>query len=301
MSAGDNRIRPALGLTTMVVSSLLLMACDAAATSPADDAPAQHGTVDVLYAGSLLPLMEDTLGPRFSAESGYRFTGVAGGSAELAAQIKGRIRRGDVFISASPAVDTTLEGTANGSWVSWYMAFARAPLVLAYNVHSSFAGAWHREPWYIVVTSPGFRLGRTDPTLDPKGRLAAEAVRQAATRTGEQALLQIVAGSGNVFPEETLLGRLEAGQLDAGFFYLDEARAAGLPTVSLAPVSLTATFTATILAHTRDAPGALAFLRFLVGTGARRALGAFGFEMNDLPSVHGQRAPAGLLAAAGGP
>ena len=33
---------------------------------------------------------------------------------------------------------TTLEGTANGDWVSWYAAFATSPLVLGYYPKSNF-------------------------------------------------------------------------------------------------------------------------------------------------------------------
>lgn len=41
-------------------------------------------------------------------------------------------------MSASPAVDATLEGEANGNWASWYASFAKVPLVLGYNPHSRF-------------------------------------------------------------------------------------------------------------------------------------------------------------------
>ena len=44
-----------------------------------------------------------------------------------------------MFVSASPAVNATLEGAANGNWVSWYATFATTPLVLGYNPTSKFA------------------------------------------------------------------------------------------------------------------------------------------------------------------
>ncbi|MGH9028455.1 MAG: substrate-binding domain-containing protein [Acidimicrobiales bacterium] len=282
----------------VVVLALCLVACGLPATSKrASTSPAGHGTVDVLYAGSLLRLMEQTLGPRFAAESGYRFSGFAGGSAELANEIKGGVRRGDIFVSASPDIDSVLQGAANGNWVSWYVSFARAPLVLGYNARSRFAAALRKRPWYEVVTSRGFLLGRTDPVLDPKGSLTVDALRRTAQRTGDLALLQIIGSSTNVFPEEDLLGRLEAGQLDAGFFYLDEARAAGIPTVALSPVSLGTTFTATVLNRAYDAAGALSFLQFLIGPKGRRVLGSAGFELLDPPHLHGKGAPAHLIDA----
>ena len=69
----------------------------------------------------------------------------------------------------------------------------------------------------------------------------------------------------NVFPEETLVGRLQAGQLDAGFFYAVEASAANIPTVSLGSKwRSSATYTITRAepgARTRQA--AIAFVSFL--------------------------------------
>ncbi len=279
--------RPGALLGT-IGAALCLVAC----TSPGPGAtdrgtPGNRGTVDVLYAGSLVHLMEQQLGPRFTATTGYYFAGFAGGSAELANAVKSGVRRGDVFVSASPDVDRALEGDANGRWVTGYVAFARSPLVLGYGPGSRFAAALRARPWYQVVTSPGFLLGRTDPVLDPKGQLTVQALRQTAQQTGEPALLEILAGSGTVFPEETLLGRLEAGQLDAGFLYADEAKAAGIPTVALSPVSLAATFTVAVLQHAPNEAGARSFVRFLLGSGGRRALGAAGFDVLDPPEVIG--------------
>src|SRR5215475_12523502 len=84
---------------------------------------AADSTVNVLYAGSLVNLMERSAGPAFE-QKGDRFQGYAGGSNKVANEIKNKIRRGDVFISANPKVDEQLMGQANGDWVSWYIAFA---------------------------------------------------------------------------------------------------------------------------------------------------------------------------------
>ncbi len=180
------------------------------------------------------------------ATDGYGFQGVGAGSTELVAQIKGNVRQGDVFVSASPKANRGLEGPTNGSWVSWYMTFARAPLVIGYNPHSRFASQFRREPWYRVITQPGIRVGRTDPKLDPKGKLTVEAIGRASRMLRLPALTQALP-SFAVFPEESLVGRLEAGQLDAGFFYANEAREQHIPTVPLTGVSASATYTVTIL------------------------------------------------------
>ena len=62
------------------------------------------GPVNVLYAGSLVNLMEHGVGPAFDKATGNSFQGFAGGSGLLANQIKGKLRHGDVFVSASPKV-----------------------------------------------------------------------------------------------------------------------------------------------------------------------------------------------------
>ncbi len=55
-----------------------------------------------------------------------------------------------------------------------------------------------------------------------------------------------------VLPEETLVGRLQSGQLDAGFFYSTETSDARIPAVTLpADIAPKAVYTVTIL---HDAP-----------------------------------------------
>ena len=85
---------------------------------------AKAADVDVLYAGSLVNLMEHGVGPAFDKATGDTFRGFGGGSNGLANQIKGKLRRADMFISASPKVNEALMGSANGDWIAWYVTFA---------------------------------------------------------------------------------------------------------------------------------------------------------------------------------
>src|SRR5262249_54199340 len=151
-----------------------------ATTAPTPTTVRGSGPVDVLYAGSLVNVMEKQIGPAFHAATGYTFQGFSAGSAALAPPIKGKGRQGDVFVSASPSVNKTLMGPSNGDWVSWYVTFANSPLVIGYNPHSKFAADLKAKPWYEVITEPGFLIGRTDPKTDPKGKLADMALAQAA-------------------------------------------------------------------------------------------------------------------------
>lgn len=284
-AAGGRRCGLAVTVAATLVIGLtggLLAGCGGSAAGGAAAGAGGRGPVKVLYAGSLVNLMEHRVGPGFSAATGYSFQGQGAGSAELANAIKGRVKQGDVFISASPGVNTTLEGAGGGGWVSWYATFASAPLLIGYSPSSKFAAALRSKPWYQVITEPGFRLGRTDPKLDPKGKLTVQALQEAAAAYHYGALAA-VARSSQVFPEEELVGRLESGQLDAGFFYRQEAAAQHIPVAGLGRVKLAATFTLTVLNRAPDRAAAIAFARYLLGSQGRALLAAAG--LTPLPAV----------------
>jgi molybdate transport system substrate-binding protein len=299
------------GLIGAVV--LLAAACSssAKATSAATSVPVTtatssttvargSGPVDVLYAGSLVNVMEKEIGPAFNTATGYTFQGFSAGSTALAAQIKGKVRQGDVFISASPSVNESLMGASNGDWVSWYVTFANSPLVIGYNPHSKFAEDLQTKPWYQVITEPGFLIGRTDPATDPKGKLTEEALADAAKMYNLPALNEITASDSNVYPEETLVGRLQAGQLDAGFFYTSETTAAGIPTVELTGIALKATYTVTVLNQAPHQAGAEAFVSYLLGPDAQAILTKGGFHLVQPPTVTGSGVPASVNSAVSG-
>jgi molybdate/tungstate transport system substrate-binding protein len=252
---------------------------------------ASADTVSVLYAGSLVNLMERGIGPAFDTASGDKFQGFGAGSNALANQIKGRLRRGDVFISANPKVNDDLTGSANGDWVTWYVAFAQSPLVIGYNASSRFAADLRSKPWYEVMQEPGIRIGRTDPKLDPKGALTVQLLDRAEQVYKIPGLAQKVLGPpdnpAQVLPEETLVGRLQSGQIDVGFFYSTETADLKIPALPLpSEVALSAHYTVTVL---RDAPssvGAIRFVTFLLGERGRSVMHDHGLDTVK-PSISG--------------
>ncbi|HEY5120007.1 MAG TPA: substrate-binding domain-containing protein [Acidimicrobiales bacterium] len=245
-------------------------------SATAASAAKASGPVDVLYAGSLLNLMQQKLGPAFHRATGYTVSGFSDGSKALASEIQGGTQVGDVFISASPKVNATLQGPANGNWVTSYGEFGRSPLVLGYNPASTFARALKALPWYDVVDRRGFLLGRTDPAIDPKGVLAANALMGVALSYNVPSLAALANSTSNIFPETTLVGRLQAGQLDAGFFYAVEAAAAHLKTVPLTGTGLSAEYTVAVLNKAPHAAAAKAFVKFLLSASGRKILKANG-------------------------
>ena len=257
-------------------------------------APARAAEVNVLYAGSLVNLMEHGLGAAFDEASGETFHGFAGGSNGLANQIKGRLRRADVFLSATPDVNDTLMGSANGDWVKWYIGFARSPVVIGYNPGSRFAADFKAKPWYEVLREPGIRIGRTDPKLDPKGALTLRLMDHAEQVYRQPGLARAVLGAPDnpdqVQLEESLVGRLQSGQLDAGFFYSTETSDLRIPAVSLPPeVALGARYTVTVVRDAANPAGAAKFVNFLLSGPGRDIMRTHGLQ-TPAPAVGGDAA-----------
>ncbi len=280
------------------VIGLALSACGTSSVASGSAGPTSTtlphvgGVVRVAYAGSLVGAMVNEIAPAFQSASGVRFEGLPGGSTALVNQIKSGTEPFDVFISASPQANDALMGAANGNYASWYAALGTSPLVIGYNPSSHFAKALLRGPWYQVMAEPGFALGRTDPALDPKGALVIKLLEQQAQQVHDPKLVQdVLGGSENpsqVFPEETLVARLQTGQLDAGFFYANEARQAKIPTIPTG-IDLGASFTVTVLAGAKDISQAVAFVNFLYSPAGSKILRYVGVEPSR-PIVTGSSA-----------
>ncbi len=280
-----------LSRRTVIRATLASALLYAASFNPAF---AEDQTVSVLYAGSLVNAMERSIGPAFTQATGIAFEGYAAGSNKIANEIKGQLRRGDVFISASPKVNASLIGAANGNWVSWYLNFAESPLVIGYNPDSSYAKAIRTQRWDRALAMQGIRIGRTDPKLDPKGQFTVALVQHAAALYKKPDLEQQILGSGDnpeqVLPEETLVGRLQSGQLDAGFFYSTETTDLKIPAVAL-PDELKekAQYTLTILNRAAHPDAAARFVDFLLSTQGQALLKARGIDI-VAPTVVGDAA-----------
>jgi molybdate/tungstate transport system substrate-binding protein len=263
---------------------------------------ANTGTVNVLYAGSLVNLMAHGIAPAFDKAEGADFRGYAGTSYELADQIKGKLIPGDVFISALPNLNAHLMGAANGAWVDWYVTFAQSPLVVGYNPSSRFAAKLKSKPWYEVLQESGIRIGRTDPKLDPKGHLTVELLKKAAVVYKIPDLSKKVLGApenpAQVLPEEELVRRLRSGQIDVGFFYAAETTDLKIPAIPLAPeTALSAHYTAALLNKAPHAAAAVSFLSFLLGPEGKAVMQAHGLDV-VAPMLSGDTAkvPPAILA-----
>jgi molybdate/tungstate transport system substrate-binding protein len=203
------------------------------------------GTASVAYAASLTELNEKVIGPAFSRSAGLSYTGRAGPSLGLSQEISSGEISPNVFESVGGKPIEALEPT----FTSWYVQFASSQVVVAYNPGSAYArqfraiasGAKPVSALFALMARPGFKLGRTDPNLDPQGQAFIEMLMLAAAQYHLPAgtVTKILGGppaSANaptVFDEAALEPRLQAGQLDAASAYLSQAVQLHLPYIAL--------------------------------------------------------------------
>jgi molybdate/tungstate transport system substrate-binding protein len=230
------------------------------------------GVVSVLYAGSLVTPME---GPIKAAlrDGGIDFQGEPGGSKKLANFIVAGVRSPDVFISVDPALVVNL-----GSRVQSSTTFAATSLGVAWSNQSKFAAlfaavAAGKKRLADALQTPGLKIGRTDPRLDPKGVYTVQSVTAWLGRDAEQRILGDDENAAQIFPEEELLARLDTGEVDVGFFYRTEAIARNDPFVPLPATGATARieYTLAIMSGAPHPAQARAFADFIL-TGPGRAI-----------------------------
>ena len=289
----------------VVVAALVSIACIGLAVtgcgssspgsgSPASTSSKHSGNVDVLSAGSLDTLMTKTVGPAFHKATGYTMVDTSGGSSSLAADISNKVDVADVFVSASPTVNSSLEGASHGNWVSWYAAFAASPYVLGYYPKSKFAHDLQTMPWYKVITMPGFRLGRTNPAQDPGGVLAVKALDETAAAQNLPALKKLATDTSDEYAEDPEEADIQNGQLDAAFMYESDANSQNSPFVKLAGVNLAGDYTITIVNKAPHLAAAEAFVKFLLGPTGQKEMKADDFLIVSPPKVTGSGVPSGL-------
>ena len=283
-------------------------------------------SVHVLYADSLVTPFEKQIVPALAAR-GYAVDGEARGSVANANMMRAGLKRPDIFVSADAGVTEKLLTGADAP-IAWYVSFATTRLAIAYSPSSPFAARFRdvqagRLKWYDVLRTPGLKLGRTDPEVDPKGYRTILSMELADRLYGLPLRESILGSDRNpvqILPSETLLTRLESGELDAAFVYIVESSARKLPILDLPSeanlgdpkfaaryreVSVTVkgvehvgepiVYALTIPKDPPNPQGALDVVRFLLGDDGRKIFAAAGLSLTPL-AFHGDMSavPAGL-------
>jgi molybdate/tungstate transport system substrate-binding protein len=192
--------------------------------------------VNVAYASSIQYLNEKIAGPAFTKDQGYAYSGRGGASGELSSEIAAGEISPNVFESVGGDNITPLEP----KFTAWYIQYASTQIVVAYNPNSKYAsdfkayasGSKPLSGLFTLMQTPGFKLGRTDPNIDPQGRAFIYMLELAQAHYGLPAdtVSKILgtsdfgtANSSQVFAESSLDATLQSGQLDASSAYLNQA------------------------------------------------------------------------------
>lgn len=220
--------------------------------------------------------MEGPVARAFSERTGLRFQGEPRGSKALARFIAQGIRTPDVFITADPKLLDGLRDRS-GSMVSSATVFASARMVLGCARSSPYAARFAAARGAAAVRAllqNGAQIGRTDPRIDPKGERTLTVLAKLGAQTA--------AARESVFPEEELLARVGAGELDCAFFYSTEINDPQIRRIELPRGANLDGRIRYAVAVLRDAPnpqGARRFVDFLIHGGGRRLLQASGLGL----------------------
>jgi len=210
-----------------------------ASSSPATSASASSkptGTVSVAYASSLQYLNEKVVSPAFTSAEGYTFSGRGAASGDLEADIASGGITPNVFESVGGDNITPLEP----KFTNWYIQYAGTAMVVAYNPNSKYAsqfkaiadGSKPVSDLFTLLQTPGLKLGRTDPNVDPQGRdfIYMLELAQAYYHLPSDTVAKILgtsdfgsASSSQIYAESALDSTLQSGQLDAASAFVTQA------------------------------------------------------------------------------
>jgi molybdate/tungstate transport system substrate-binding protein len=193
------------------------------------------GTVNVAYASSLQFLNEKVVGPAFTKADGYKFSGFGASSGDLESDIASGEIHPNVFESVGGDNITPLFP----KFTKWYAQYAGTSMVVAYNPNSKYApefkaiasGSKPLKDLFTLMEQPGFKLGRTDPNIDPQGRdfIYMLELAQSQYHLPKNTVTKILGGpagsakSSEIYAESSLDSTLQSGQLDAASAFITQA------------------------------------------------------------------------------
>jgi molybdate/tungstate transport system substrate-binding protein len=224
-------------------AALLALACIGLATACGSSSPSSGsgsaskptGTVNVAYASSLEYLNEKVISPAFTTAEGYKFVGTGAASGTLSSEIAAGEIHPNVFESVGGDNITPLFP----KFTSWYVQYAGTSMVVAYNPNSKYAsqfkaiadGKQPLQSLFTLLQTPGLKLGRTDPSVDPQGRdfVYMLELAQAYYHLPADTVSNILGGppgdltSPQIYAESALDSTLQSGQLDASSAFITQA------------------------------------------------------------------------------
>ena len=296
------------------------------------------GTASVAYASSLEYLNEKVAGPAFTTATGYGYSGYGASSGDLEADIAAGEIHPNVFESVGGDNITPLEP----KFTKWYIQYAGTSMVVAYNPNGKYAsqfkaiadGSKPLSDLFTLLQTPGLKLGRTDPNIDPQGRdfIYMLELAQAYYNLPSDTVAKILgttdfgtANSPEIYAESALDSILESGQLDAASAFITQAIELHLDYIKLPAIINLGSFADAARYHQASVtikggvvkhgspqviditiigtptPAAIAFVRYTLSAAGLAEYKHGGFFMIT-PTVFGSRSsvPSAILSELGG-
>jgi molybdate/tungstate transport system substrate-binding protein len=237
-----------LGAMAGITCIALTVAACSSSGGKSDASSSKKATVSVAYASSLQFLNEKVAGPAFTKAEGYPYSGTGNASGALEADIAGGEIHPNVFESVGGDNIMPLEP----KYTKWYIPYAGTSMVVAYNPKSKYAsqfkafadGSKPLSGLFKLMETPGFKLGRTDPNIDPQGRdfIYMLELAQSYYHLPSDTVAKILgtsdfgtANSSQIFAESSLDSTLQSGQLDASSAFVTQAIELHLDYIPLPP------------------------------------------------------------------
>jgi molybdate/tungstate transport system substrate-binding protein len=236
------------GLLVTTCVALAVAACGSSSSSTPTAPAKPTGTASVAAAASLSYLSEKVIGPAFTKAEGYKYSGTYNASGELSSDIASGEITPNVFESVGGDNIAPLEP----KFTKWYAQYAGTSMVVAYNPNSKYAsqfkayadGSKPLSGLFKLLETPGLKLGRTDPNIDPQGRdfiymlELAQAYYHLPSNTVAKILGTSDFGSSTspqIYAESALDATLQSGQLDASSAFITQAIELHLDYIKLPP------------------------------------------------------------------
>jgi molybdate/tungstate transport system substrate-binding protein len=333
-------------LFAIVCTGLAAAGCSSSSTSTAASASSPSaastsasakptGTVSLADASSLSYLNDHVVSSAFTATAGYTLSSQDNSSGTLEADIAAGEISPNVFESVGGDNITPLEP----KFTSWYIQYAGTSMVVAYNPNGKYAsqfkaiadGSKPLSSLFSLLATPGLKLGRTDPNIDPQGRdyIYMLELAQAYYHLPSDTVAKILgtsdfgsSSSSEIYAESSLDSTLESGQLDAASAFVTQAvelhlayiplpvqinlgSAALASTYKTASVKLTSGTVKTgspqvidITIIGKPTPAALAFVEYTLSAPGLAEYKTGGFTMIT-PTVFGSGVPAAITSELG--
>jgi molybdate/tungstate transport system substrate-binding protein len=246
-SPGARTRAPRLLITCAAIACLGIAAGCSSSSAPkaSGSKTPTTGEAKVAYASSLDYLNQKLFFPAFTKATGNTTTDWVDSSGALEAEIAAKEIQPNVFESVGGDNITPLFP----KFTKWYIQFAGTQMVVAYNPKSKYASQFKaiaagKEPLkdlFALMQKPGFKLGRTDPNIDPQGRafIFMLELAQMQYHLPSNTVAKIIGTplanpkSPQIFAETALDATLSSGQLDAASAYLNQAKELHLPYITL--------------------------------------------------------------------